>query len=155
AVAYLPYVFVPNTCAASCQVGWDATFLFAVIAGLGVRESRRLNKALEEQNDLLRQTREEGVRLAVVAERSRIARDVHDLVGHSVPLMVIQAGVARGLAETDRLQADQALAAVERAGEEALSELHSMVRSMDGEGAVSPVPTGERFTIQSLVDREI
>ncbi|MDP9343171.1 MAG: histidine kinase [Actinomycetota bacterium] len=154
-VAYLPYLFIPDTCGAGCQLGWATQFVFAVIAGLGVRESRRLNTVLEEQNTLLRRTREEVVRLAVVEERSRIARDVHDLVGHSVTLMVIQAGAARWLAESDRLQADQALAAVERAGQEALRELHSLVSSMDGEAKVAPIPTGERFTIQSLVDREI
>ena len=64
-----------TSCGAGCQLGEAALFLFAVIAGLGVRESRELNKALEEQHDLIRQTREVRVRLAVAAERSRIARD--------------------------------------------------------------------------------
>ncbi len=154
-VAYLPYLFIPGTCGAGCQLGEVALFIFAVIAGIGVRESRRLNKILEEQNDRLRQTRGERVRLAVVEDRSRIARDVHDMVGHAVTLMVIQAGAARRIADRDRIQADQALAAVKRAGQEALHELLWLVGTPDGDAPMEPIPARGQLTIRSLVDGEI
>jgi signal transduction histidine kinase len=102
-------------------------------------------------------TREERVRRAVVAERSRIARDVHDMVAHGVTLMVIQAGAARWLFESDPPRAELALGSVERAGDEALRELHALVGSL-GDAADrghEPLPAGEHLTVRSLVGEAV
>jgi signal transduction histidine kinase len=159
-VGYSPLIFAmfgrPQLLWPYDLAGWSSLFLFAVIGGMAVRNATRLNGELHDQTELLHQTREERVRLAVDEERTRIARDVHDMVAHGVTLMVIQAGAARWLAESDPLQADRALSAVERAGQEALREVHSLVGSLDGTPMVpEPFPTGEQLTIRSLVDHEL
>jgi signal transduction histidine kinase len=156
AIAFAPYPLgaIPHSCGVACFVGWTTLFAYAVVAGLGVRESRLLNRQLQEQKEELRRTREERVRLAVGEERTRIARDVHDMVGHGVTLMVIQAGAARWLAEADPAKASDALLAVESAGEQALDELEALFSEpgpMGGNGD-HPLPTGTELEIRSLVD---
>jgi signal transduction histidine kinase len=155
-VAYAPYLRDLIN-AIPLLVGWTALFVFAVIAGTAVRESRRLTAELREQTDLLRRTREERVRRAVDEERSRIARDVHDMVAHGVTLMVIQAGAARWLAEGDPVRAEQALRSVEQAGQDAICELHSLVGSLEGapSGGAEALPLEDQLTIGSLVDEAI
>jgi signal transduction histidine kinase len=156
-IAYAPLIFIrPQVMWPYDLAGFCYGFLFAVIGGIAVRSTARLNAELRDQSDLLRRTREERVRLVVDEERTRIARDVHDLVAHAVTLMVIQAGAARWLAESDPLQADQALSGVERAGEEALRELHSLVGLLGSMATPSqPFPTDEQLTIRSALDREV
>jgi signal transduction histidine kinase len=138
------------------MLGWTLQFGLVLIFGIAVRTSRELNDELTDQTEVLGRTREERVRLAVVEERTRIAREIHDLVAHGVTLMVIQAGAARWLAESDPLRADQALGAVELAGQEAFRELRSLVGSLDGVPLASAMPPiREQLTIRSLVDQEI
>src|SRR5207237_9465685 len=123
----------------ACHSGWTIFFVFAVVAGLVVRASRRLNDELQRRNEELRRTREERIRLAIGQERTRIARDVHDMVAHGVTLMVIQAGAARWLADGDPTKAEHALGSVERAGQDALRELNALV----GELGSSPDQAGQ------------
>jgi signal transduction histidine kinase len=159
-VAYLPLLNVAGTCDASCQVAWTAVFVFAAIAGVAVHEGRRLNERLAEQAEILRQTRQERARSAILEERSRVARDLHDVVGHSVTGMVVQAGAARALAETDAARSSEALAAVELIGAEALRELAGLVGSLGADlqevpdGSPSP-PGPEHHSIASLVDHAV
>jgi signal transduction histidine kinase len=156
AIAFLPYPLGaegPDACGVACYIGWTVLFGFVLIAGLGVRSARRLNAELERTNRELRQTRKERVRLAVERERSRIARDVHDMVAHGVTLMVIQAGAARWLAETDALKAAEALRGVESAGSQALAELDSLVgpdAASDPSVVLAP-QAGAEIDIGSLV----
>jgi signal transduction histidine kinase len=158
AVAYVPYLRYPDTsCGVPCQFGWTTLFIFAAIAGVAVREGRQRNKELRAQTEMLRRTRHERVIRAVHEERARIARDVHDMVAHGLTLMVIQAGAARWLAESDPLKADRALRSVEAAGQEAIHELHSLVGSL---GPSSPngaeaLPVDEQLTIRSLIDEAV
>jgi signal transduction histidine kinase len=70
---------------------------------------------------------------AVVEERTRIARELHDIVGHAVSSMVVQAGAAEQAAD-DRLFVDQALANIRQTGNDALVEMRrlvSMLRTAD------------------------
>ncbi len=139
------------------MVGWALQFALAVVAGIAVHASRALSAKLADENEMLRRTREERVRLAVVEERARIARDVHDLVAHGLTLIVIQAGAARELAETDPQKADQALRSVERAALEALRELDVLIEEL---GLVSPsrigaLPAQDELSIRSLVDQHV
>ena len=87
-------------------------------------------------------------RQAADEERTRIARELHDLVGHAVSLMTVQAGVGRvALAGEDPGRADQALEAVETAGRQALDELRRVLGILH-----TPGDLGDPFAPQPSVD---
>jgi len=67
--------------------------------------------------------REEKARTAVTEERSRIARELHDVLAHSVSVMVVQAQAAQRLLEGDQQDARQALGSIETTGRQALAEM--------------------------------
>ncbi len=136
-VAYAPLLGIPGTCDITCQATWTPFFVFAAVAGLAMREAWRLNEQLREQTEILRRTRAERVSLAVTQERSRVARDLHDMVAHGVTVMVVQAGAASALVTTDPSRAGRALRGVERAGQDALRELGSLVESLGWQGVAN------------------
>jgi signal transduction histidine kinase len=154
---YTPLTWIPNTCDVFCQVGWSGLFLFAAIGGTAVYHGRRLNEELGAQTELLRRTREERVRLAVTEERTRVARDLHDVVAHGLTVMVVQAGAARALVATNPSRAREALDAVDSAGREALRELDSLMSSLGSDPVDAPesLPEGEHLSIRSLVDHAV
>jgi signal transduction histidine kinase len=153
---YTPLTRIPNTCDVFCLVGWSGLFVFAAIGGTAVYQGRRLNEELGAQTELLRRTREERVRVAVTEERTRVARDLHDVVAHGLTVMVVQAGAARALVSGNPSRAREALAAVDRAGRDALRELGSLMSSL---GSIpldaAPLPDGEHPSIRSLVDHAV
>jgi len=75
----------------------------------------------------LRRTQEEVERLARMAERERIARDLHDLLGHTLTVITRKAELARRLAEKDPARATQEIGEVESIAREALKEVRSAV----------------------------
>ncbi|MGH3362448.1 MAG: sensor histidine kinase [Nocardioides sp.] len=80
---------------------------------------------------------------AVVEERTRIARELHDIVAHSVSTMVVQAGAAEQVVEDDPEFARQALATIRSTGASALAEMRRvvvMLRDADDTGALEPQP---------------
>jgi signal transduction histidine kinase len=80
---------------------------------------------------------------AVADERARIARELHDVVAHSISVMVIQAGSARLRLHDDLSASQQALHSVEQTGRQALAEMRLMLgvlRSDDQELALMPQP---------------
>ena len=76
-------------------------------------------------------------------ERSRIARELHDVIGHSVSVMTVQASAVRRLMRPDQTQERAALETVEATGREALAEMRRMVgvlRSGDDDPNLAPPP---------------
>jgi two-component system, NarL family, sensor histidine kinase DesK len=76
----------------------------------------------------LRQARREVEHLAKAAERERIARDLHDLLGHTLSLVVLKAELAAKLAERDPARAAQEIREVEAVSRQALAEVRQAVR---------------------------
>jgi signal transduction histidine kinase len=109
--------------------------------GDSVRERRRY---LAEETALRQRQEAERGRLAVREERVRIARELHDVVAHTLSVVTFQAGVGRKIGATRPDQALTALRAVEETGRGALEELRrilGLLRDDDGEGpSLAPAP---------------
>jgi signal transduction histidine kinase len=90
-------------------------------------------------------------RAALVVERLRLARELHDIVTHDVSEMLILAQAARSTMDADPARARAAIAAMEDAGREAVAELRRLLRVLEPDGeqptapAVSPQPSLERL----------
>ena len=81
-------------------------------------------------NQQLRDARAELATLAVAAERQRIARDLHDILGHSLTAIALKAALARRLVDRDPAAATAEIADVERLAREALSDVRSTASGM-------------------------
>ena len=106
------------------------------------RRAKRASE-LEERAAQLERNSEDRARAAVVAERTRIARDLHDVIAHSVSVMTVQAGAARLLLAEDPARAREPLLSVEETGREALAEmrrLFGIVRGEEDSAALAPQP---------------
>jgi signal transduction histidine kinase len=94
--------------------------------------------------DELERAREELARLAVTAERVRIARELHDVVAHSMSVIAMHAGTGRLAADRDPGAARRALEVAERVSREALAELRRLVTVLrdvdDPVPALAPAP---------------
>ncbi|WP_059006451.1 sensor histidine kinase [Streptomyces specialis] len=77
---------------------------------------------------------------AVIDERNRIARELHDIVGHTMSVMLVRTGAARVVLDNDPEQAREILAGVERTGREALDELDSVLGLLRRDTSVAPHP---------------
>ncbi len=82
----------------------------------------------------LRRSQQEVTRIAKIAERERIARDLHDLLGHTLSVIVLKSELASKLAEKNPAKAIQEIRDVERISREALQEVRSAVRGYRSSG---------------------
>jgi signal transduction histidine kinase len=89
---------------------------------------------------LVRERRAAVAREAVANERLRIARELHDVVAHTVVLMILQAAGARNVMASDPARADTALALVEHAGTQAMDELRRLLAVLRGSSALNEQP---------------
>ncbi len=85
-------------------------------------------------NDRLRLTQQEVERLAQTAERERIARDLHDLLGHTLSLITLKSELAAKLMARDPARAEEEIREVERISREALKEVRSAITGYRSEG---------------------
>ena len=97
------------------------------LAGHTVRVRQQVGEELEARTQELEQARDEVARAAVVDERLRIARELHDVVAHSISVMTIQAGAARLLLDEGPDRAEEPLLRVEETGRETLSEMRRLL----------------------------
>lgn len=101
--------------------------LVPFLALLGVGLGANAMHTWKQRLGALQEEHEAAMRLAVDRERSRIARELHDVVTHNVSVMVIQAGAARKVMDTAPDRARQALLAVEAGGRTAMAELRHVM----------------------------
>ncbi|GFE23617.1 histidine kinase [Streptomyces libani] len=101
--------------------------LMAVAIGDAVRSRREVLAAAVERAERAERTKEEEARRRVIAERLRIARELHDVVAHHITLVNAQAGVAHHLMGTDPEHAYQALERIRDTSRGALDELRATV----------------------------
>jgi signal transduction histidine kinase len=116
----------------------------------GIALGRKLSQAEQAQQEVerLQQEREQKAREAVAEERARIARELHDVVGHSVSVMTVQASAVRRRLQPDQEQEREALEIVEQTGREALAEMRRLVgvlRRPEEAPALAPQPSLEHL----------
>jgi len=125
---------------------WFSTFLFTLVAALvgeNLRHRRARWAALEERAGFLEMEREERARRAVTEERLRIARELHDVVAHSMSVIAVQSGVGHHVLDTQPEEARRALAAIETTSRSALTEMRRLlgVLRQDGESRAALAPS--------------
>ena len=139
---------------------WGDIFFPAVfgtmlwLAGRAVRSRSRLTAELHEATVRLHEQREAEAHAAVAEERRRIAREMHDVVAHSVSTMVIQAGGARRILTRDPARAVEAAALIERTGREALGEMRHLLGVLHaGENLAALTPQPTLLELGALAER--
>ncbi|MBK3641310.1 MULTISPECIES: sensor histidine kinase [Streptomyces] len=102
-------------------------FALAWVLGDSIRTRRAYFAQLEERNARLEKEREAQAKVAVAAERARIARELHDVVAHNVSVMVVQADGAAYVLDTAPDQAKKALETISSTGRQALAEMRRLL----------------------------
>jgi signal transduction histidine kinase len=105
-----------------------------------MRNRRSYVAGLEERAATLEREREHLARIAVAEERASIAREMHDVVAHSVAVMVVQADGARYCLDTDPAKAREALKVIAGTGREALGDMKKLVGVLRTERTVPELP---------------
>jgi signal transduction histidine kinase len=116
-------LWLPGVLVASWALAW--------VAGQGEAHRRRAAAELARRVREADARRESERAAAVAEERTRIAHEVHDIVGHALNVMVLQAGAGRRVLERDPAASAAALATVESVGREALAELDGALDALD------------------------
>ncbi|MEP6649201.1 MAG: histidine kinase [Lapillicoccus sp.] len=137
----------------------DVTFVLALTVpalgfGVLVRRLAERNADLVRVTEELRQERDQVRRAAAAAERSRLTRELHDVIAHSVSAMVVQASAAEAVLESDPGRARAALREVAATGREALAETGQVLRlARDENDELDLDPESRLADVDSLVDR--
>jgi len=109
---------------------WLSMLLLIVLVGMGNHFGAKSHCAAEK----LKRADEEIEHLAKVAERERIARDLHDLLGHTLSLITLKAELARKLVDRDPQRAKQEMRDVEQTSRAALADVREAISGYRGEG---------------------
>ena len=113
------------------------------VLGLHMRTRRAYLRSVEERAERLERERDNEVKVAMAAERARIARELHDVVAHNVSVIVVQADGASFAIDTDVGRARQALDTISSTGRLALAEMRRLLgvlRENDDAGTYAPQP---------------
>lgn len=136
----------------------DATILLtglaasALLLGTTVRAQRSHLAALEDRASRLEREQAQQAELAAAAERTRIAREMHDIVAHGLAVVIALAEGAAAEAETDAVAARQAMRQVAVAGRRSLAEMRRLLEVLRTEPVVERQPHPGFATLESLVD---
>jgi len=133
------------------QLVYTAVFFLAwpLLLGVAVRSLRERQRELAAQTTELQREREANARRAVLEERVRIARELHDVVAHHVSVMGLQAGAARRVLGRQPDKAEAALNSIEASSRQAVVELHRLLgflRRADQTDDLAPQPDLAQLT---------
>ncbi|TFV64890.1 UNVERIFIED_ORG: sensor histidine kinase [Bacillus sp. AZ43] len=128
----------------------------SVVAAWALGDLRRARlqrlAALEERAQLLELERDQEMRLAATAERARIARELHDVVAHSLSVVIAQADGGRYAGKTDPEAATGALEAIAATGRQALTDMRSLLGVLREGGGEEYAPQPDVAAIPALVE---
>ena len=130
---------------------WTPGLFFGALAMFGAL----LSADLQRRNQRLLETQDEVRALSAVAERERIARDLHDLLGHTLTLVAVKADLATRLAERDPEAARREMQAVAQVAREALSQVRDAVTGMTGLTFAGEVERAKSMLSAASVDVRI
>jgi signal transduction histidine kinase len=121
----------------------SATVIAALFAGMTAASGRRYLAWLDERARRLELERDQQATIAAAAERTRIARELHDIVSHSLSVVITLADAAALVGRTNPGQGAEAMAEVSEVGRHALSDMRAMLgvlRTDERPGGVTPPP---------------
>ncbi|WP_052849014.1 sensor histidine kinase [Streptomyces avicenniae] len=130
--------WLPAPADASADWGSDAATAAWTVAVLSVAELVRLRRERHAAERAERQARE---RRRADEERLRVARELHDVLAHSIAVINVQAAVGLALLDSDPAQARTALLAIRSAGKDALGEVRQVLDTLRAPGAAPRAPT--------------
>jgi signal transduction histidine kinase len=115
-------VYDPN------DIFFPVTFFWIIpwVVGRTIRNQTMLARELAEKAERAQHARDEEERHAIAVERSRIARELHDVLAHNLSVMVVQASAARRIIDRQPDKAVEVAALIERTGREALAEIRHL-----------------------------
>jgi signal transduction histidine kinase len=145
AVIWVSISLQPGTVAVfATYVESELGILVAWLIGRNLRHRRARWAELQSRAERLEREREEEARRAVTEERLRIARELHDVIAHSMSVIAVQSAVGNHVIDTQPAEARQALAAIEATSRSALTEMRRLlgVLRQEGEprGSLAPAP---------------
>jgi signal transduction histidine kinase len=113
-----------------------------LLTGVGLLIGRALG-VLETETEVLEREGDERTQRALADERSRIARELHDVIGHSISVMGVQAGAVRRVLRPEQEREREMLMAAEQTGREAVAEMRRLIGLLrtDEDGIAAPSPS--------------
>ena len=131
---------------------WDWLFV-GIFFGIGLATRRRHERlaAVEEQARVEQASHKARVEEAAEAERRRIARELHDIVSHSLGVLIFQAGVGEQLIDQDPAKAREAFQSIRLAGVEAIGEMTTILGLIRGAHVAPREPQPRAADVESLV----
>jgi signal transduction histidine kinase len=125
----------------------------AVLSGRLLRARQFAHQQVSLHAYRVESERDETIRAAVSEERARIARELHDVVAHSVSVMVVQAGAAEDLLNRDPQRAHLPLQTIQETGRQAVADMQRMLGLLRGEHSPTLGPQPGTEQLSDLVDR--
>ncbi|HEV7624882.1 MAG TPA: sensor histidine kinase [Streptomyces sp.] len=149
-IGHVLYRWLPP--AADNPPGWESELLVtawvaAVLAAAELARTRR------QEWTRRRAEAEEAERRRVDEERLRIARELHDVLAHSISVINVQAGVGLALLDSDREQARTALTTIKSASKEALGEVRQVLDTLRAPGAAPRAPAPGLDRLRELTEQ--
>jgi len=121
------------------------------LLGETMQYRRRFRDSLIDRAERAEALRETMAQQAVAEERTRIARELHDVVAHSMSLMVVQAGAARRIAATDPDRSGELIQSVENVGRSSLDEMRRILGVLrDDQDVAEHAPQPDLAALQDL-----
>jgi signal transduction histidine kinase len=140
------------------RMGWPefatnlALFIGSFALGWGARAKAESTRLLAERAELAERAQEEASRMAVSEERLRIARELHDVVGHSLGVIALQAGVGARVALSDPPEARSSLLAIAERSRASLQEVRQILGALRNP-ADDAAPSPSLDDLDALVGR--
>ena len=116
-----------------------------VLVGLAMRARQARTRAVEAEH-------EERALAAVEEERRRIARELHDVISHSLGVLVLQAGAAERVLDRDPEQARKTLRSLRETGQQAVAEMATLLSVVRGDGPAAREPQPTLADLDRLVE---